>query len=99
MKTKKSTIAINMLILLAIGVFVFLILAYIVPNLIGKGSEETSVILSSSKDYDKDGIADYFDKCACDYGEEENDGCDAGHPDGYTEDEKTDCKNEIKGIT
>ena len=74
MKNKKSLVATQVLIFLVIGAFVFLVLAHIVPNLLGKSGAETSDFLDSSGDYDNDGIANYFDKCKCVPGET-NSGC------------------------
>ena len=73
----------------------FLVLAYVVPNLLGKGSSQTSDFLSSTNDFDGDGIADFFDKCPChEEDEEDGDGCDVDHPDGYTDVERETCKAE-----
>lgn len=92
MKNKKSFTAVHFLIFLALGVFVFLILAILVPNLLGKEKKEITSI--SSRDYDHDGIADYFDKCPCDAedDEEDDDGCPSGV---ITSPEE--CKNKIEG--
>ena len=77
MRNKKSTISIDVMIYMAIGVVVFFVLLFIVPNLLGKSSDRTCGLLSSSKDYDGDGITNFFDKCPCDgtSGKEEYDGC------------------------
>ena len=95
MKNKKSLVTVQVLIFLLIGVFVFLFLSYVVPNLLGKGSSQTSDFLGSTNDFDGDGIADFFDKCPChEEDEEDGDGCDVDHPDGYTDVERETCKAE-----
>jgi hypothetical protein len=65
MKNNKATISVDMMIWIAIGVVVFLLLLFIIPNLLGKAGNNTGDFLSSSKDYDGDGVADYFDTCPC----------------------------------
>ncbi len=78
MCNKKSTAMVDFLIYLALGLFIVFVLAVLVPRLIGKSGTEASSLLSATKDYDGDGIADFYDKCACEYGEERNDGCPVG---------------------
>lgn len=65
MKRKKSFLSIDVTIYAVLGVFVLLILFIGVPRLLGKGTAQASDLLSSTSDYDNDGVADYFDKCAC----------------------------------
>lgn len=77
MKNKKSLAANQVLIFLVIGAFVFLVLANIVPKLLGKSAAETSDFLDSGGDYDNDGVANYFDKCKCVPGDTGN-GCEFG---------------------
>ena len=76
MKYKKSIT--DFWIILVFGVFVFFVLSVIVPRLLGKSSAEASDILSASRDYDGDSIADYYDRCACQSGDGKNDGCPSG---------------------
>lgn len=99
MKNKKSNISIEMLIKLAIGVFVLLVLIYFIMSNLGKGSEETSDRITSSRDYDGDGILDLFDKCACHAGPQEDGGCDSAFPEGYSTAQKIECNNKRKGIS
>jgi len=75
MKSKKSFVLTDALVYIIIAVFIFLILVFVVPRLLGKGTSQASDFLSSTKDYDNDGIADYFDKCACEQGSDKYDGC------------------------
>ena len=76
--SKKSTATIDFIIFLAIGLFTVLVLAIIVPRLFGGTSTQASELLSSTRDYDGDGVADFFDKCACEQGDDRNDGCPSG---------------------
>ena len=94
MKSKKSTISIDVMIYMAIGVIVFLVLVFIVPNLLGRGGRETCNLLSSSRDYDGDRISDFFDKCPCDQGTEDYDGCT--NKELNPETPKEDCKEKIE---
>ena len=73
MKNKKSFVITDTLIYIIIAVFVFLILMFIVPRLLGGAASETKNLLSSTRDYDNDGFSDFFDKCVCVYGD--IDGC------------------------
>ena len=52
-----------------------LVLIFMVPRLLGKSGAQASDLLSSTRDYDGDGVADFFDKCACVSGDEKNEGC------------------------
>lgn len=71
MKNKKSFLTIEIIIKLIIGVLVLLVLIFFVVDNLGKGKEETSDRITSSRDFDNDGVLDYFDKCPCDDGEED----------------------------
>ncbi|MFH0868512.1 MAG: hypothetical protein V1831_04315 [Candidatus Woesearchaeota archaeon] len=77
MKNKKSTISVDMIIKLALGIIVFVVLLTLISKQIGKSTGETGDIVDSSRDYDRDGIADYFDKCPCNEGEGDNCGITA----------------------
>ena len=90
---------IQVLIFFVIGAFLFLILAYMYPNLLGKGGKEISNFLASSGDYDGDGIANYFDKCACKSGNKDNDGCPKGFDIEKLEEERERCKTEMDALT
>ena len=99
MVTKKSTISVDVMIYMAIGVIVFLVLVFIVPNLLGKGRDQTCGLLSSSKDHDGDGITNFFDKCPCGGpdGKEEFDGCeDKDEYKNYNDAQIEECKKEIE---
>jgi len=76
MKHKKSFIMTDALIYIILALFVFLVLVFIVPKLLGGGAKETKDLLSSTRDYDNDGVSDFFDKCVCEYGEDN--GCPIG---------------------
>jgi len=65
MKKRKSVVVIDVLILLAIGIVAFFVLAVIFPKLIGKSATRTSDLLDSTQDFDRDGVANYFDRCIC----------------------------------
>ena len=72
---KSVSMAIAALIGLAILVFVFFVSAGLFTNIFGKEGAEASKLVRSTGDYDTDGIANYFDKCACVAGIKEYDGC------------------------
>lgn len=96
MKNNKSNISIDMLIKLALGIIVFVILIVFASKYIGESAKETGGAVTSSRDYDKDGVADYFDKCKCKYADT-GDGC----PSGYTVEQKKnsdcyECQGELK---
>lgn len=74
MKNRKSNISIDMLIKLALGVIVFVILVVFASKYIGDSAKETEDAVTSSRDYDKDGIADYFDECPCNEGGKDDNG-------------------------
>ncbi len=86
MKNKKA-IGIHFMIILVIGVIVFFVLAIMIPDLLKKEKSETEGFF----DDDNDGILNNLDKCACDYGGEDNGGC----PIDYTEEQLNDksCLN------
>ena len=46
MKNKKSLVLTEALIWLIVGVFVMIVLFFLVPNLLGKGGKETSNLIS-----------------------------------------------------
>lgn len=97
MKSKKSFVLTDTLVYLGVAVLVFLILVFVVPKLLGKGTAQASDFLSSTKDYDNDGIADYFDKCACIQGSDKYDGCNSeAEIKGQTAIEMERCKETIK---
>ena len=77
MKSKKSFAVTDTLVWLGGAALGFLILIFGIPKLLGKGTAQASDFLSSTKDYDNDGIADYFDKCACVPGSDKYDGCNS----------------------
>lgn len=98
-ENKKSLAMMDALVWGGIMIVTVLVLAFIIPNLLGKGGAEASNLLSSTKDYDRDGVADYFDKCACELGDERNEGCPLVEPlegEVAVKREK-ECKKEIKG--
>lgn len=90
MKNKKSFLTIEIIIKLIIGVLVLLVLIFFVVDNLGKGKEETSDRITSSRDFDNDGVLDFFDKCPCDDGAEEDSGCPP-NKDGYSTEEKVAC--------
>ena len=64
MKNKKA-VEIRFLTILLVGAFIFLVLVFILPKLIGKAGNELSFGLSETEDNDGDSLADYYDKCKC----------------------------------
>ena len=93
MKNKKA-VEIHFLIMLVIGIIVFVVLAIMMPDLLRKGGEDTEGFF----DEDSDGVINSLDKCACDFGEKENNGCPPGK-DGYTDEETKKCKEQIERST
>tara|TARA_Y100000310_G_C20447288_1_gene699047 strand:- start:319 stop:639 length:321 start_codon:yes stop_codon:yes gene_type:complete len=75
MKNKKSDVAVAKLIGLALGVIVLVIVGIFIYQQITGQKEETIKLTLGTRDYDEDGIANIYDKCACVDGVEENDGC------------------------
>ena len=75
MKNKKSAAAIDDMVFFGIGVLVVFLIVAIIPPLLGKGSAQASELLTASRDFDGDGVMDYYDKCPCDAGEDIYDGC------------------------
>lgn len=75
MKNKKSEIMIEQLIVFAIVVIVFVVVIGIYLNQFSKGGKETSDLVASTGHFDGDGIANYFDKCPCKDGNDDNEGC------------------------
>lgn len=75
MKHRKSVAMVDALVWLLLGVALFFMLFFLGKLTLGKGTAQASDLLSSSRDYDNDGIADFFDKCACAAGEEKYEGC------------------------
>ena len=90
MKFKKSFVLTDTMIYILIGVFVFLILVFVVPRLLGGSTSEAKGLLSSTKDYDNDGVSDFFDKCVCKYGDV--DGCQASDLNGKSPKELSQLK-------
>lgn len=79
MKNKRA-IAVHFLIILLVGVFVFVVLAFMVPDLLGKSGTETKNLISGTGDYDNDGTANFFDRCVCESGDSDNEGCPPDEP-------------------
>lgn len=93
MKHKKSFIMTDALIYIILALFVFLIFVFMVPKLLGGGAKETKGFLDSTRDYDNDGVSDFFDRCVCTYGEDN--GCPTGKiTDKTTPEEKSRFKYE-----
>lgn len=74
-KKKSDGMLVPVLLGFVILIFVFFISAGIFTNVFGKEGAEASNLIGSTGDYDTDGIANYFDKCACVAGIKEYDGC------------------------
>ncbi len=90
MKNKKA-VEWQIMVGLIIAVFVFVILAFMVNKYLRDEGSQTSGYLD---DYDNDGVVDNLDKCQCDYGEEDYDGCPEECE--YTIDQKTACQEAMK---
>ena len=99
MEGKKSFVLTDAIIYLAIGALIFLVLVFIVPKMIGSGASQASDYLSSSKDFDNDGVADYFDRCVCVYAATD-DGCSSTMTDEQKSKSKYDsCPQEMNPTT
>lgn len=98
MKSKKSYAFIEVIGILFLAVFFVFVISNISTRLLGKGSAEASELLSSSRDYDGDGISDFNDKCDCLFGEERNEGCPTNEPTAGDKAIKREeeCKKKIK---
>lgn len=73
MKNKKAAADFMMLLILAIVMFI--ILGAIGKNLLGGAGKDASNLQSQTEDLDRDGVANYYDKCICTKGSIPNDGC------------------------
>ena len=74
MKTKKSMTGTNYVIAFVMGLAVFLVIFFIFRSRASDTNKETSYNVQSTGDYDRDGVANYFDDCKCIYGDTDN-GC------------------------
>lgn len=95
MKNKKA-MGFGMIISLAMMAFIVVIWAFILPKLSGQVSAETVDRVTDTGNYDGDDLINILDKCKCQYGEEENDGCPLD-PEGNinSEDPYEDCPEEM----
>ena len=85
----------NMLLSLLMGVFVFVVVAILVPKMFGESTAEASYNIGSTEDFDQDGLANYFDKCKC-IAAETDDGCPSGTKvDDPTHNPYKDCPEEM----
>ena len=75
MKNEKSTVTIDTMIWLAIGIVGLFVLSIIITRQLSNSGTKASDFLSSAGDYDGDGIADFYDKCDCLSGDEKSEGC------------------------
>lgn len=94
MKNKKA-VEMRYLVLMSVGLIALIISIFIVRDLLGKEAGETGGYL---KDWDCDNVKDFFDKCPCTIGEEDNNGCpDTGqYKDGYDTTKRESCKKDMK---
>ena len=90
----KGAVEMYFLIMLVIGVIVFVVLAIMIPDLLRKGGEDTEGFF----DFDNDGVVNNLDKCVCDPGIEENEGCKEGQ-EYDTPAERDECKEKMKKET
>ncbi len=74
-RRRKGDISIPILITIILGIVAFIIAVAIFAKQIGKGNSQAMDWLSSTNDHDGDGTADFFDKCACESGSSEFNGC------------------------
>ena len=95
---KSESMMLPVLLGLALLVIIFFISAGLFTNIFGKEVAEVSNLVGSTGDYDTDGIANYFDTCACKPGIKEYDGCTKElfeNPEGLKA-EQEDCRNKMK---
>jgi uncharacterized membrane protein YvbJ len=96
MKNKKSAVAVQTLITLALLALVFLILVTIYFKFIRSETSEVSDSLKATGDYDGDNVANLFDKCKCTRAFTSN-GCpDREDPELESHDPCGTCREEIK---
>ena len=93
MKNKKSMEPIRLAGTIVITLVVVFIVSVIYQNLFGKSAAEAYDLLSSTRDYDNDGVANFYDKCPCDIGDEKNEGC----PPDKQKTGVEECKKKIRG--
>ena len=93
MKNKKA-VEMRYLVLMSVGLIALIISIFIVRDLLGKEAGETGGYL---KDWDCDNVKDFFDKCPCTPGEEDNNGCltTGTYKDGYDAAEREVCKKKM----
>jgi len=77
MKNKKA-MGMGMIISLAMMAFIIVVWAFIFPKLSGQVSAETVDRVTDTGNYDGDDLINILDKCKCQYGEDDNDGCPVG---------------------
>lgn len=92
MKNKKSMETIQIAGTIIVTLLVVFVVSVILQDLFRKSAAEASDLLSSTKDCDNDGIANFYDKCPCDIGDEKNEGC----PTGQIKTEGKKCKEKIR---
>jgi hypothetical protein len=81
MKNKKSNLSIGMIIGLALGLIALFVAGVFVYKQIKGESDQTSILVFSSRDSDEDGVIDLYDRCDCVSGDEENKGCPTDPPE------------------
>lgn len=90
---------VEIIIWVALAMVAALILLKIFGRALGKEAGQTETLISSTGDYDGDGIPDYFDKCACEVGNDNNDGCPSSvniEDTNKLKEINQKCKDEIK---
>lgn len=95
---KKAFLGFGVLGTLIITLVVVAISVVIYQTLIGKEAAQASELISSSTDFDKDGIANIIDRCDCIKGTIKNEGCPTGFPiddEGRMKNEEDDCKEKM----
>lgn len=94
---KKAFLGFGVLGTLIITLVVVAISVVIYQTLIGKEVAQASDLISSSTDFDKDGIANIIDRCDCIKGTIKNEGCPEGFLDNEVrmKNEEERCAEEI----
>jgi len=94
MKNKKGVEMVPAIIITFIIVLVVLVvMVFIFRTYIGKETDVLQEQLDSFGDEDKDGIRNFLDKCPCDCGVNENDGCPEATTPPKTKPDS--CKNNL----
>ena len=78
-KNTKGMSNVELLATIALTLLFIFVVGAIYKNLYSKSAGEISEKISSAGDFENDGVANFADKCPCESGVIENDGCPSGY--------------------